>query len=87
MWSAFSGALTNGKLSVEPAHVQRPPAQTAACRRRHLLLAASTGGMIADLVGAFAGVGPQKNVPGPAPHAAIGFVEAHGLAFIIGVLL
>ena len=51
------------------------------------LLAASTGGMIADLVGAFAGVGPQKNVLGPAPHAAIGFVEAHGLAFIIGVLL
>lgn len=51
------------------------------------LLVASTGGMIADLAGTFAGVGPQKNVFGPAPHAAIGFVEAHGLAFIIGVLL
>ena len=51
------------------------------------LLLASAGGMIADLAGAFAGVGPQRNVLGPAPHAAIGFVEAHGLAFIIGVLL
>lgn len=51
------------------------------------LLVASTGGMIADLAGAFAGIGPQKDVLGPAPYAAIGFVEAHGLAFIIGVLL
>lgn len=52
-----------------------------------ILLVASTGGLIADLAGAFAGVGPQKNVLGAAPYAAIGFVEAHGLAFIIGVLL
>src|SRR5262249_7377921 len=51
------------------------------------LLLASTGGTIADLAGAFAGVGPQRHVLGPAPYAAIGFVEAHGLAFIIGVLL
>ena len=51
------------------------------------LLAASTGGMIADLAGTFAGVGPQKDVLGSAPYAAIGFVEAHGLAFIMGVLL
>ncbi len=51
------------------------------------LLVASTGGMIADLAGAFAGIGPQRGVLGPAPYAAIGFVEAHGLAFIIGVLL
>jgi hypothetical protein len=51
------------------------------------LLVASTGGMIADLAGAFAGIGPQRNVLGPAPYAAIGFVEAHGLAFILGVLL
>jgi hypothetical protein len=51
------------------------------------LLVASTGGMIADLAGAFAGVGPQRGVLGPAPYAAIGFVEAHGLAFIMGVLL
>ena len=51
------------------------------------LVVASTGGMIADLAGAFLGVGPQRSVLGPAPYAAIGFVEAHGLAFIIGVLL
>lgn len=51
------------------------------------LLLASTGGFIADLAGAFLGVGPQKDILGPAPHAAIGFVEAHGLAFIMGVLL
>ena len=30
------------------------------------LLAASTGGMIADLAGAFGGIGPQRNVLGPA---------------------
>jgi hypothetical protein len=69
------------------ADVQPPPAQPAARRRRDLLLLAATGGLIADLAGAFAGAGPQKNVLGAAPYAAIGFVEAHGLAFIIGVLL
>ena len=37
--------------------------------------------------GAFLRVGPQRPMLGAAPHAAIGFVEAHGLAFIIGVLL
>ena len=39
------------------------------------------------MVGAFAGVGPQKQILAAAPHAAIGFVEAHGLAIIFGVLL
>jgi hypothetical protein len=51
------------------------------------LLIASTGGLFADLAGAFLGIGPQRPILGAAPHAAIGFVEAHGLAFIIGVLL
>ena len=51
------------------------------------LLIASSSGMCADLAGAFLAVGPQKAVLGSAPHAAIGFVEAHGLAFIIGGLL
>jgi hypothetical protein len=51
------------------------------------LLVASAGGMAADLAAAFAGIGPQRNVLGPAPYAAIGFVEAHGLALIMGVLL
>jgi len=51
------------------------------------LLAASAGGMINDLLGAFLLRGPIGLVVDKAPHAAIGFVEAHGLAFIFGVLL
>ena len=51
------------------------------------LLAASAGGMISDLIGAFLLRGPIGVVVEKVPHAAIGFVEAHGLAFIIGVLL
>jgi hypothetical protein len=51
------------------------------------LIVAATGGMIADLVGAFRGVGPQKDVLAAAPFSAIGFVEAHGLALILAVLL
>lgn len=51
------------------------------------LLVASASGFVNDLRGAFAGAGAVVRVLGSAPHAAIGFVEAHGLAFIIGVLL
>jgi hypothetical protein len=51
------------------------------------LLVASAGGMFNDLIGAFLLRGPVGLVLEKAPHAAIGFVEAHGLAFIIGVLL
>ncbi|TAJ25099.1 MAG: hypothetical protein EPO67_21840 [Reyranella sp.] len=51
------------------------------------LLVASAGGFVADLVGAFTGAGPQGAVLRAVPDAAIGFVEAHGLAFILGVLL
>jgi hypothetical protein len=51
------------------------------------LLAASAGGFVSDLVGAFLAKGPVAPILGSAPHAAIGFVEAHGLAFILGVLL
>ena len=51
------------------------------------LLAASAGGFTADILGAFFARGPVAPVLAKAPHAAIGFVEAHGLAFIIGVLL
>jgi hypothetical protein len=51
------------------------------------LLVAAAGGMVTDLVGAFGGAGPQGIVLASAPNAAIGFVEAHGLAFIFGVLL
>jgi len=51
------------------------------------LLLASSWGLWADLSGAFLGIGPQRPILAAAPHAAIGFVEAHGLAFIFGVLL
>ena len=51
------------------------------------LLIASAGGMWSDILGAFFARGHVAPVLASAPHAAIGFVEAHGLAFIIGVLL
>ena len=51
------------------------------------LLVAASAGMISDLVGAFLLHGPVGRILDKAPHAAIGFVEAHGLALIIGVLL
>jgi hypothetical protein len=51
------------------------------------LLIASVGGFLADVLGIFFLVGVQSRVMMNAPHAGIGFVEAHGLAFIIGILL
>ena len=51
------------------------------------LLVAAAGGFTADILGAFFGRGPVAPVLAAAPNAAIGFVEAHRLAFIIGVLL
>jgi hypothetical protein len=51
------------------------------------LLIAGSGGFVADLLGAFYGIGPQGAVLAQAPHAAIGAVEAHGLAIVLGVLL
>jgi hypothetical protein len=51
------------------------------------LLAAAAGGMSADLAGAFLGAGPFAKVLAAAPDTTIGFVEAHGLALIIGCFL
>jgi hypothetical protein len=48
---------------------------------------AGAAGVVFDLRGAWYGVGPQGRVLADAPHAAIGFVEAHGLAVILAVLL
>ena len=48
---------------------------------------AGLAGMLFDLRGAFYGLGPQGRVLAAAPHAAIGFFEAHGLAVILAVLL
>lgn len=51
------------------------------------LLLAGSSGMAADLAGSFLAIGPQRAILAAAPHTAIGFVEAHGLAVIFGCLL
>jgi hypothetical protein len=51
------------------------------------LLAASAGGFASDVRGIFFGLGPVARVAAEAPYAGIGFIEAHGLAFILGVLM
>lgn len=51
------------------------------------LLLASAGGLVSDLRGIFAGAGPVSRVLAGAADAGIGFLEAHGLALILGVLL
>ena len=51
------------------------------------LLAASAGGFASDVRGIFLGLGPIARVVAEAPHAGIGFIEAHGLAFILGILM
>src|SRR5262245_3994174 len=62
--------------------------------RQHLLranaiylLVAATGGLITDISASFFDKGPQAVLIAAAPHTGIGFIEAHGLAFIIGCLL
>jgi hypothetical protein len=51
------------------------------------LMAAAAGGLWSDILGAFFARGHVASVLSGAPHTAIGFVEAHGLALIIGMLL
>jgi hypothetical protein len=62
---------------------------------RHLILranaiylgvSAAAGLLFMDLPGVLFGTGPGGRVIANAPHSAIGFVEAHGLAFILAVL-
>jgi hypothetical protein len=48
---------------------------------------AGAAGLFFDIRGVLTGLGPQGRVLAEAPHAAIGFVEAHGLAVILAVLL
>ena len=48
---------------------------------------AGFAGMIFDIRGILYGVGPQGRALANAPYAGIGFVEAHGLAVILAVLL
>src|SRR5262249_27923754 len=74
--------VVNGRMSV-----------TATIRRMILranavwLLLGSVGGLIGDVSGAFFARGPESAVLAGAPGAAIGFVEAHGLALVMAVLL
>jgi hypothetical protein len=51
------------------------------------LLVAAAGGFASDVRGIFFAQGPVANIVANAPHAGIGLIEAHGLAFIISVLL
>jgi hypothetical protein len=51
------------------------------------LLVASAMGFANDIRGVFFGAGPIGDVVRMAPHSGIGFIEAHGLAFILGALL
>jgi hypothetical protein len=43
--------------------------------------------LVFDIRGVLYGLGPQGRLLADAPHAGIGFVEAHGLAIILAVLL
>ena len=51
------------------------------------LLAASAGGFASDVRGIFFGLGPVARLVADAPYAGLGFIEAHGLAFILGILM
>jgi hypothetical protein len=51
------------------------------------LLAASSSALVMDILGIFFNLGPERHILALAPHAGIGFVEAHGLAFLIGILM
>ncbi|MEH2496792.1 phosphoglycerol transferase MdoB-like AlkP superfamily enzyme [Bradyrhizobium sp. AZCC 1678] len=51
------------------------------------LLAASASGFASDVRGIFLGLGPVARIVAEAPYSGIGFIEAHGLAFILGILM
>lgn len=51
------------------------------------LILASAGGLITDIAGSFFGRGAEATLLADAPGAAIGFIEAHGLALIIGLTM
>ena len=51
------------------------------------LILASAGGLATDIAGSFFGRGAEAVLLSDAPGTGIGFIEAHGLALIIGVTL
>ena len=53
----------------------------------YLGVAAVAGLLFLDLRGILTGLGPEGRLLSEAPDAALGFVEAHGLALILGVVL
>ena len=50
------------------------------------LILAGGGSLLMDLRAYFLGTGPSTRFIATAPYTAIGFVEAHGLALIFGIL-
>jgi hypothetical protein len=57
--------------------------------RAHALYIGTAGtlGLVFDIRGVLTGLGPQGQVLADAPYAGIGFIEAHGLAIILSVVL
>jgi hypothetical protein len=53
----------------------------------YLVLASAGGLLLMDIPGAFFSRGVASGILAQAPYAAVGFVEAHGLALILGILL
>lgn len=51
------------------------------------LILASAGGLATDIAGSFFDRGAEAKLLADAPGAGIGFIEAHGLALIIGVTM
>jgi hypothetical protein len=49
------------------------------------LFLASIAGLRMDILGIFYGIGPESHIVAKAPHAGIGFLEAHGLAFFLSL--
>jgi len=49
------------------------------------LMLASTGGLVTDIAASFFGRGAEATLIAGSPGASVGFIEAHGLALIIGV--
>lgn len=49
------------------------------------LMLASTGGLVTDIAASFFGRGAEASMIAGSPGAGIGFIEAHGLALIIGI--
>src|SRR5262245_28977031 len=51
----------------------------------YYLLAASAGSLVMDVLGSFFLRGPESRLIAAAPFTGAGFLEAHGLALILGI--